>query len=270
MSLIIFTGLDEILLPAETCDYQLVTDLIDLLQKHQIPLIPVTNNTRSEVEALLETIKLDSPFIVEQGSALFLPQENQNFALVESENLENYQYRQLGCSYTEARAALKVVQEEIGKILRGFGDMDESDIQLLIGGSMSSVHHAKEREFSEYFLTPNRIPIEELQQVALEYGFKISLGGKLSLITGSNADTVKAIKILTSSFLPATETIITAGLGSTSSDLSWLAAVDVPIVIPNDSAIKANLISKDWKTSSEPGIKGWITSIQKVLSQYLK
>ena len=267
MSLIIFTGLNEILLPAENCDYNLVTDLLELLQQRQISLIPVTDNTRPEVEILLKQIELDSPFVVENGSAIFVPQENQNFALADSESLDTYNYRQLGCSYTEARAALKVVQEEISKILRGFGDMDDSDIQSLLGGSISVARRTKAREFSEYFLTPSRIPIEKLQQVALEYGFQIIAEDQLSLIKGSNADSIKAIKILISSFKGSAEKITTVGLGSTNKDLSWLTAVDIPIVIPNDSAIQTNLSNEDWQTASEPGFIGWINSIKKILSQ---
>jgi len=270
MSLIIFTGLNETLLPAENCDYSLIADLVKSLQRLKIPLIPVTENTRPEVEALLEAIELDSPFVVEQGSAIFLPQENQNFDLAESERLDSYNCHQLGCSYTTARAAIKAVQEEIGKILRGFGDMDNSDIQSLVGGSISAARRIKAREFSEYFLTPNRIPIEKLQQLALEYGFKISSEGKLSLIKGESADSIQAIEILTSSLKGADENITTIGIGSTNADLSWLQAVDVPIVIPNNLAIKANLNSKDWQIASEPGLKGWMNSVQKILNQYLK
>jgi mannosyl-3-phosphoglycerate phosphatase len=159
MSLIIFTGIDEVLSSTAQSDYQSITALLQDLKQQNIPLIPVTSKTRAEVADWLERFDLSNPFIVERGSGIFIPQKDRRFTALKTTSIDHYYLHQLGCSYTEARAALKVVQEEINKILRGFGDLDEENIQSLIGGSPKEARKAKAREFSEYFLTPSRLEI---------------------------------------------------------------------------------------------------------------
>lgn len=200
MPLIIFTGLDGMLLSARELNYKKTTIVFQELEQKNIPLIPTTNRTRAEVEELLQKFQLVNPFIVEYGSGIFIPQDNSHFSAPATNIVDNYHLHQLGCSYTEARAGLKVVQEEINKILRGFGDMDEENIKSLIDDSKMAARKAKAREFSEYFLTPNRLEIKQLEEVAEEYGFKIFPGTNLSLIMAQGASNTKAIEWLVQNY----------------------------------------------------------------------
>lgn len=239
MSLLIFTQLDELLLNSEAASNKSVIEAIAQLQSKNIPLIPISSRTRAETVDWMEKMGLNSPFIVEAGSGIFIPQSDSRFNTSTCEQLDNYYLNQLGSTYTEARAALKAVQEEISKILRGFGDFDEEGIQALIGTS-SIARKAKAREFSEYFITPSRLEIEQLQQVAIEYGFKILPGDNLSLILGANADPVAAIKWLRQNYGATESNFRTVGLKSTSSNHTWLDSVDQTIAISNlESWIKA-------------------------------
>lgn len=74
--------------------------------------------------------------------------------------------------------------------------MDESNIQSLMGITQQAARQVKARELSEYFLTPNRLEIEQLQSVAEEYGFKIVPGKQLSLILGAGAEVAKCLNWL--------------------------------------------------------------------------
>jgi mannosyl-3-phosphoglycerate phosphatase len=269
MSLIIFTGLDEILLPSETHDYksESLLAVIKELQQQHIPLIPVTDHTRAEVADLLQKIGLNAPMVVEHGSGIFIPQKNSDFAVPETSKLDNYYLYQLGCTYTEARAALKVVQEEINKILRGFGDLDEESIQSLTGLSNIAVRRTKAREFSEYFMTPNRLEMLQLEEVATEYGFKILPGNNLSLIIGGNANQGKAVVWLKQNYqASSTEPLITVGLGSTEQDLPLLEAVDIPVIIPLDQGVHPSFANKNWRIASSSGLAGWLEAIEQICS----
>ena len=265
MSLIIFTGLDRMLLPIEEHDYESAIAIVQKLQQKNIPLIPVTNNTRAEVKALSEKVGFKDPFIVEQGSGIFIPQDNQDFKISDTETVDDYHLYQLGCTYTEARAALKVVQEEISKILRGFGDLDEENIQTMMGISSAAARRAKSREFSEYFLTPSRLEISKLQAVAEEYGFKIIPEDKLSLVMGGNAEKGKAVSWLKENYQSTnSDRVVTVGIGSTKQDLPLLEVVDVPVVVPNSQGLDPTLAAnKEWQISSESGALGWLSAIAK-------
>jgi mannosyl-3-phosphoglycerate phosphatase len=270
MSLIIFTGIDEVLSSTAQSDYQLITSVVQDLQQQNIPLIPVTSKTRAEIADWLERFDFIDPFIVERGSGIFIPEKNRRFTAFKTTHINRYHLHQLGCSYTEARAALKVVQEEINKILRGFGDLDEENIQSLIGGSLKEVRKAKAREFSEYFLTPSRLEIASLQQIAREYGYKILPGDNLSLILGLEAVEATAIQWLTNNFTANGSVIHTVGLGSTKQDLALLEAVQIPIVIPSPTGVDTCLSSKSWRVASNPGVKGWTEAIEQICRQYLE
>jgi mannosyl-3-phosphoglycerate phosphatase len=265
MSLIIFTGIDEFLSPSVSSAGQIITEVVKDLQQRNIPLIPVTTKTRAEIADWCQSCGLIAPLIVEGGSGIFIPQTDDRFSTSETKSIDNYYLHQLGCSYTEARAALKAVQEEINKILRGFGDLDEENIQSLIGGSTKTARQAKSREFSEYFLTPSRLEIEQLQEVATEYGFKILPGDNLSLVLGAAAGEAEAINWLKHNFVVKDSDVQTVGLGLTASDLPLLEAVDLPIIIPSVSGIDFSLASKNWQVANNVGVQGWAESIKKYL-----
>ena len=269
MSLIIFTELDEILFPASESERELLATTIQQLQQHQIPLITVSGKTRAEVADWRQKLALDSPFIVERGSGIFFPSNKSNFKTTGTDKGDSYYLYQLGCSYTEARAALKAVQEEINKILRGFGDMDEANIQSLTNSSSAVARQAKAREFSEYFLTPSRLEIEQLQEVAAEYGFKILPGASLSLILGAGADEAKSIDFLRQRYITNRQNIKTVGLGSSEGDLAMLETVDIPVVIPVSAGVPPCYRDKNYQVASNPGMLGWAESIKHICQEYL-
>ena len=258
MSLIIFTNLDILLPSLEEQNYESVISVIQELKHKNIPLILITSKTRAEIASLSQKIGLNDPLIVEQGSGIFIPQDNDQLITSETTKVDNYHLYQLGCTYTEARAALKAIQEEINKILRGFGDLDEENIQPLIGSSLAMARRAKAREFSEYFLTPNRIGVKELSQVATEYGFKITFGDRLSLIIGQGADTKKAAQWLIQNY-PATsqDKLVKVGLGQ----------IDENAAEVLDSLALVNTReNQDWKADF---ISAWVKSIREICQDYL-
>lgn len=269
MSIVIFSGIDQVFSARDEFDDQTVKKLLLDLQEQNIPLIPITSKTRAEVLDWGKNFCLTSPFIIEQGSAIFIPQHELRFNLAETTSIDDYHLYQLGCNYTEARAALKVVQEEVSKILRGFGDMDEENIPSLIGGSIREAKKAKAREFSEYFLTPNRLEIEQLQQVATEYGFRIVPGNKLSLIIGKEAGVAMAIDWLKKNYQVIEGDLHTVGLGNKKQDLAWLEAVDIPVIIPTENEVFSCSEGRDWQISQQTDVAGWAESIRNICRQYL-
>ena len=262
MNIIIFTELDEILFNLNESNYQSIARVVKKLKRHQIPLIPVSSKTRAEVESWLRKFDLADPFIVERGSGIFIDRQDNRFNTSQTNIVDRYHLYQLGCSYTEARAALKAVQEEISKILRGFGDMDENNIQLLIGGTQLAARQAKAREFSEYFLTPNRLELE-LQEVAEEYGFKIVPGENLSLILGAGANIAKSIEWIQNAIADS-DRLQTVCLGC-NKDLTMFE-IDIPIAVPTTSNSFNN---ENWQTVNSTSISGWIESIEQILARYL-
>ncbi|MEL6494015.1 MAG: hypothetical protein AAFQ41_02685 [Cyanobacteria bacterium J06623_7] len=261
MSSVILIQLEETLLSIDSSRRQNLTEKIAQLQQQDTPVICLTSKTRAEVADWMLVVGLKSPLVVEAGSGIFIADGDRHFATPDCVRLDNYQLHQLGCTYTEARAALKAVQEEINKILRGFGDMDEAAIQTLLNTSKVTARQVKAREFSEYFLTPNRLEIAQLQQVAQEYGFKIVPGSQLSLILGGKADLATAVRWLKQQYRSSQGSFRFVGLGCTEGDLSWLETVDFPLVIPHCDGAPVNLERQDGQIIDRSGIEGWLKAI---------
>ena len=70
---IIFTDLDGSLLNHDTYDFTPCMPLIRWLKQNGVPVIPTTSKTKAEILAFRKTAVLETPFIVENGAAVYIP-----------------------------------------------------------------------------------------------------------------------------------------------------------------------------------------------------
>jgi mannosyl-3-phosphoglycerate phosphatase len=264
MSLIIFTDLDGTLLNADDYRYEEAIPVIEKLKSRQIPVIPVTSKTRQEVETLREEIRLDDPFIVENGSAIFISLDSQQFDLEASNRWEDYFIEMLGCTYDRALEGLKAIATILGEELRGFGDLSEIEIEQLTGLSLTEVRQAKAREFTEPFITPKNISLDRLKQVVEAQGFKVVVGDRFSHLIGAGAGKGKAVQWLKQHYR-SSEKLVTVGLGNSPNDLDMLEVVDLPIIIPGDRGPHPELAKRGWQVAPAPGAQGWAIAVTKLI-----
>lgn len=264
---LIFTDLDGTLLNGEDYHYDEAIPVLTALRQQQIPVIPVTSKTRSEVEVLRQTIAPNDPFIVENGSAVFVAPADERFAIAPTKTLGNFQLMQLGCTYTEARTGLCQLSEALGHDLQGFGDLSRKKIMQLTGLSAEEADRAKAREFTEPFLTLKTIPPEEVEAAANTLGFQVVVGDRFSHLIGTQAGKGKAVQQIVQAFQSAhpDTPITTLGLGNSPNDRAMLEAVDVPVIIPGRTGPHPGLTMYDWKVAPFPGAKGWASIVQALL-----
>ena len=270
--MIIFTNLDSCLITGNDYDEQLAISVIEKLKTQSIPLILVTSKTRAEVEDLKVTLGLSDPFIVENGSAIFIPQSNRSWKTAEATLESDYYVKTFGCNYIEARAGLKIIQSTLRlNNLKGFGDFEDTEIQSLIGLSKKGAKRAKTREFSEPFIPPKNIAASELDDAAAEFGFRIlsdsSVGDRFkSTILGINVSQGKAVQWLIDNYQPETveELIVTLGLGTSSQDVEMLEKMDTAVIITSKTETNPSLANKEWQKTDSPGIQGWAEAITRI------
>ena len=270
---LIFTDLDGTLLNSDTYDYGAALPILAQLQAQQIPVIPVTSKTRAEVETLRAALHLQDPFIVENGSGLFVPHQHPRFRLMEAELMGDYQSLALGGSYVLARATLKALAQLIGRPLKGFGDLSVAQIEQLTGLSSAEAHQAKSREFSEPFLTPKNITAEALQAAAAELGFQVVVGDRFSHLISGEAGKGAAVAQMVRAFqgtLPPDTPVQTLGLGNSPNDLAMLEAVDQAIVVPGKNGPHPQLAEqgaeRGWAIAPHPAPEGWAVAVDAMLS----
>jgi mannosyl-3-phosphoglycerate phosphatase len=270
--LIIFTDLDGTLLNQEDYDYRPAIPILNQLKKQQIPVIPVTSKTRSEVEGLRQQIGLSDPFIVENGSGIFIPQSSRNcWKVVETSQINQYHLHCLGCSYIKAREGLNQIAADLGEKLEGFGDFSEEEIQSLTGLPPEEAKLAKQREFTEPFITPKQIDAKIVEDTAAKYGFRVLLGDRFFHLIDAQVGKGKAVRWLMSNYqlLAEDEKVITVGLGNSPNDLEMLEIVDIPIVIASVRGVHPGLVSRGWQVAPAPGSQGWAKAVTAICEQYL-
>ncbi|PSN20298.1 haloacid dehalogenase [filamentous cyanobacterium CCP5] len=264
---IIFTDLDGTLLNTQTYDYAAALPTLDRLKAQEIPVIPVTSKTRAEVATLMADLGLTDPFIVENGSAVFIPLEGDRFDLPPGEDIDGYRVLQLGCPYVVARAGLKALAQFIGRPLKGFGDWTVDQIQQMTGLSHGAAAQAKGREFTEPFMTPKNIDVAVLNENASELGFRVVLGGRFSHLIGSDAGKGNAIAALKNLYQAGSAApLTTIGLGNSPNDLSLLESVDHPIVVPEAGGPHPQLAARGWAIAPAPAPEGWAQAIDNLLA----
>lgn len=267
-ALILFTDLDGTLLNTQDYNYDAALPVIETLKARRIPIIPVTSKTRAEVETLIQEIGLTDPFVVENGSAIYIPRATCPFELPEGEDQGLYRVLQLGVSYVMSRAGLKAIAQEIGRPLKGFGDLAIHQVQQLTGLDAKDAQQAKMREFTEPFLTPKNIEPEKLTAAVEAMGFRVVVGDRFSHLIGAEAGKGVAVHRLVSLYattFPEAETIVTLGLGNSPNDLDMLENVNRAIVLPGESGPHPRLSDRGWQIAPEPAPEGWAIAVTQVL-----
>lgn len=270
-ALILFSDLDGTLLHTETYRYDAVLPVIERLQARQVPVIPVTSKTRAEVESLIQEMGLRDPFVVENGSAIYIPRQGCPFALPEGEDQGPYRVLQLGVSYVMSRAGLKAIAQEVGRPLKGFGDLSIDQVQQLTGLTAQAAQQAKMREFTEPFLTPKNIASETLTAAVEAMGFRMVVGDRFSHLIGAAAGKGVAVHRLVSLYAPtlaADETIVTVGLGNSPNDLDMLDNVDHPVIMPGSTGPHPRLAERGWAIAPQPAPEGWAIAVSQFLDSH--
>lgn len=270
MSLIIFTDLDGTLLNQEDYDYQPALPMLEKFKHKSVPIIPVTSKTRAEVAQLRQDIGLNDPFIVENGSGIFVPQGDERFSVV-TDNLEDkYELKLLGCDYKKARAGLKQIATDLGKNLCGFGDLSPVELQSLTGLTLEEVNLAQTREFTEPFITPKNLSAAEIEQTAAKYNFRVLVGDRFSHLIGANAGKGKAVQWLLKNYQISNPTnkVMTIGLGNSPNDLEMLESVDMPFVIASQKGVHPGLKNRGWEVPKSPGSQGWAEATANIYQRF--
>ncbi|WOD40401.1 HAD-IIB family hydrolase [Nodosilinea sp. E11] len=270
MACIVFTDLDGTLLNGETYAYQAALPTLAQLTKRGIPVVPVTSKTRQEVAQLRQDVGLHDPFVVENGSAIYIPLDQDQFALPSGDDVDGYRVVQLGCNYVTARAGLKAIAQDLGRPLKGFGDWSIDQVVQLTGLSPAEAKQAKARDFTEPFMTPKNVPADQLREAVEAMGFRVVIGDRFSHLIGAEAGKGNAVQQLVKFFQtnnPEAQTIATIGLGNSPNDLDMLENVDYPIVLPGAHGAHPRLADRGWPIAPAPAPEGWAMAVENALTQ---
>lgn len=246
---IIFTDLDGTLLDHDSYSFEEASFMLDFIKQHDIPLIIVTSKTKNEVIRLQRLLGISTPFIIENGAGICVSR------------FQDYEMIPLGKYYEEIRRAFEKYARQID--MHGFFDMSIEEICDYTGLSKEQAVYAKERDFTEPFILKDKGQLQDLQNMAHKDGFDVVQGGRFYHLITKGQDKACAIKKVVQYYQTAKGCKYkTVGLGDSENDLSMLASVDVPILIPHPDGSYLPCSISNLIKAPFPGSKGWNSALK--------
>lgn len=264
--LIVFSDLDGTLLDHDTYSFDAARPALERLSNVGVPLVLCTSKTLAELVWVRAALENDSPFIVENGGAAFIP--DGYFSVdIEAERLERYGDMfvvPIGDPYAELVAALARASRETGVRVRGFADMTDAEVAAATGLSLDRARLARVRDFDEPFEIIDRDGATELLAAIERGGKRWTAGGRFHHITGAN-DKAAAVRLLIDLYARQLGRVTTVGLGDAPNDAEFLREVDVPIVMASAHADAIVRRVPRATVTRVPGPEGWNEAIQVLL-----
>ena len=232
---VIFTDLDGSLLDATTYSYDAAEQALRRITETRTALVLVSSKTRAEMEPLRFRLRLEEPFVVENGGAVFIPKDYFPFPVEGSVLRGDYRVLEIGTPYAGLRAALKEIAQGLPSRLLGFGDMTVEEVATLTSLSPADARLAKQRDFDEPFVVVgNDLTLEQLRPRVEARGLRCTKGGRFYHLMGANdkgTASLRLIELYRRMARKREHTLMTIGIGDSLNDFPMLQVVDRPVLV---------------------------------------
>jgi len=252
--LVVFTDLDATLLDEATYSFDPAREALAVLSQRRIPLVLCSSKTRAELERLALALGMSWPLVAENGGSILWAQAG------------GYRAEPRGTPRAHLVAALEDIARETGSVLRGFASLSAGEVEAITGLGPAAAREAMAREHDEPFLV-DAGDIAAVAAAAERRGLRVSRGGRFHHLTGLG-DKGQAVGEILATYRADGPPVPSVALGDAVNDLSMLAAVDRPIVVPRpDGAPDAGLARSlpYAELAPAPGPEGWNAAVMAVL-----
>mgnify|MGYP001793009540 FL=1 len=158
MKSIIFTDLDGTLLDFQNYSYSVVESSVYQLQAQFIPVIFCSSKTKTEQQYYRKALHNTHPFIVENGSAVFIPVGYFPFRTSEKvtdytvTEIDGFEVIVLGETFSKVRQGIEQARREVDLQLWGYTDLSLKEIMEITHLESEFAQRAATRDFSETLL----------------------------------------------------------------------------------------------------------------------
>lgn len=262
--LVIFTDLDGTLLDLSTYSADQAEEGLNLARDAGIPLIFSSSKTRAEQEHLRDVLGIADPFIVENGSALFVPSRYFPFDY-EHVGRGSYNAIELGRPAAPIRQALADIRSARGFLFTRYTDLSLDEVCRLTGLDIRSAARAVEREYSETIVA--NFDSAEFSRFEAELAARellASKGSRFITVTAAGSDKGRAVSLLASLYRRRWSNVETVGIGDSANDIPMLTAVDRAFLVQKPGG--------EWVAAPERvervtgvGPAGWVNAVHALL-----
>lgn len=230
MKKILFTDLDGTLLDLKSYSFLQSIKSIEQLKSDGMPIIFCSAKTRKEQEFYRESLGIKDPFIVENGSAIYVPKNYFSFKIDYNSYFTNdYEVIPLGQSVKGIRESIERSREKLSLDFSVYADLPAEDVSMLTGLNMTSARRAMARDYSETILK-GRTSQSFYKRLA-KNGLKSISDSKFETVVSVQANKGRAVDILTSLYKKDFGQLLTYGVGDSINDEEMLNAVDEPYLV---------------------------------------
>lgn len=265
-SWIFVTDLDGTLLDHYSYSFSAARSALAAVHAQQIPLILNTSKTAAELMSLRSELAPDDPFIVENGSAIVLPEELFPKLPVDSNSSAGFKRIILGSAREEILEFLQPYRSRYA--FTGFSDMTIDELVAATGLEETSARLAATREFSEPILWRDSDSARAtLVAAARAAGFMTLQGGRFLHLLGNTDKGKASLKLKRLYQLQFGKSFDLAVFGDSQNDAAMLEVADIPVIIRSPVHSPPSITSNTKAiVSQRTGPQGWSDCVFNILN----
>lgn len=234
---LIISDLDGTLLDHFDYNHRAVDALLSQLDTLHIPVILNSSKTALEMVTLRRELGNQHPFIVENGSAIYIPQ---NYFATElntpSQTIDNAAFNvlNLGVAREQLQTFLQQDAQQFGTPYLSFSQASEAELIDATGLSMTQIHQAQQRYFSEPLLWQgNETEKQAFCQRVQAVGLNTLQGGRFLHVQGrcDKGQASQQLAALYQRCTPHHHEWHLIACGDSGNDVAMLQAADIAVVI---------------------------------------
>ena len=260
---IIFTDLDGTLLDHADYNTNNISELLQQLQNAHIPVVFNTSKTFCEVIELKNDLNIRQPFIVENGAAVFIPEDYFELKPIGCKKVGAYWCYAMAKPLSSLLNDLNTLKADYKAHYKLFSDLSSEQISELTGLNDAQARRAQTRDYSDplYWYGNDELLTAFVNDVEA-LGYDIKIGGRFIHIA-KNTDKSAAQQWLVKQFTHHFRKPLTViALGDSDNDKQMLEHANIAIIIANPASKKPVKLSHNKaRYSQSPAPLGWIEEI---------
>ncbi len=266
-NIVIYTDLDGTLIDFEDYSFEVTATLVRKLEGIGVPVVFCSSKTREEQAYYREAIGVKAPFITENGSAIFIPQDYFPFTIEFDSQIDDYLVVELGTNRENILKELEEARKKSGAKVFGYADLGIDEISQILKLDKKASQRAATRDYSETLIKGDKSTkaFKEMTALLEKAGLQCNAGGKFHTVISKKSDKGKAVKKLHQLYKRQFPKMISVGLGDSANDLPLLQSVDRPFLVQKPGNWWDDLQAPNLVKVPAIGPKGWVEAVKGLL-----